>query len=99
MPRRLERRSSMKRRSAPILLSPRVKAIIEPIMIPHTPPKAMPSRNKLLRKNVIIVTFSCDSCIYLLQVHHCLGFTPEAFQPVVFPFFGSKDMDDQITKV
>jgi len=58
----------------------------------------MPSRNILLRKNVIVVTFSV-LLMYSLQVDHRLCFTPEAFQPVVFPFFGPKDVHDDVTKV
>jgi hypothetical protein len=44
----------MARRKASTLLSPREKAMIEPIMTPQMPPSAMPSRNIRLRKNVII---------------------------------------------
>jgi len=41
-----------------ILVSPRVKAMMEPMIIPQMPPSATPSRNMRLRKNVIFVTFS-----------------------------------------
>ncbi len=47
-------RSLMARRKASTLLSPREKAIIEPIMTPQMPPSAMPSRNMRLRKNDIV---------------------------------------------
>jgi hypothetical protein len=42
------------RRKASTLVSPRVKAMIEPIITPQMPPIAMPSRNIRLRKNVNI---------------------------------------------
>jgi hypothetical protein len=35
-----------------------VKAMIEPMTMPQTPPSAIPSRNIRFRKNVIFVTFS-----------------------------------------
>src|SRR2546425_10512490 len=44
----------MTRRTAAKPLSPRVKAMIEPMMMPQSPPRAIPSRNTRLRKNVIV---------------------------------------------
>ncbi len=51
-------RSFISLRKDSTLLSPIIKAMIEPITIPHMPPNAMPSRNMRLRKNVIVATFS-----------------------------------------
>src|SRR6266571_2562360 len=116
----------MTRRTAAKPLSPRVKAMIEPMMMPQSPPRAIPSRNTRLRKNVIVdhlffvnkvIRMRCKTLplrpgkekgrhISLiraggasLQVHHCLRFTPQAFQAVIFSFLRSKDMDDHVAKV
>src|SRR5260370_4355593 len=72
----------MARRKASTLVSPRVKAMIEPIMTPQMPPIAMPSRNIRLRKNVNIDHLFQK--IYLLQVNYCLCFTPHVFEAVKF---------------
>ena len=45
---------SIRFRTDSILLSPRIKVIIDPIMIPPIPPTAIPSRNTWLRIVVII---------------------------------------------
>src|SRR5947209_6501110 len=64
---RTGKRLLMTRRKASTLVSPRVKAMIEPIITPQIPPSAMPSRNIRLRKNVNIDHLFQK--IYLLQVN------------------------------
>src|SRR5579864_4592431 len=85
----------MTRCAASILLSPRVKAIIEPIMIPQMPPIAIPSRNMRLRNNVIVDHLFAK----LLQIYHRFCCTPQAFQPIILSFLWAEDVYDDISKV
>src|SRR5260370_42129788 len=84
-------------RRASMLLSPMLKAMIEPIMTPQMPPIAIPSRNIRLRKNVNIDHLFQK--IYLLQLNYSLCFTPQAFEAGIFSLFFPKKIYKDITKI
>jgi hypothetical protein len=60
------KRFSIRCRTDSILRSPRIKAIIDPIMIPPIPPTAIPSRNMRLRITVIVDHLSSQGIVDLL---------------------------------
>jgi len=63
---RLGRCFSIRCRTDSTLLSPRIKAIIDPIMMPPIPPTAIPSRNMRLRIVVIVDPLSSQDIVDML---------------------------------
>ena len=79
---RLGRCFSIRCRTDSILLSPRIKAIIDPIMIPPIPPTAIPSRNKRLRIVVIVDPLSSQDIVDILLF---LPYSIYAPGEIIFP--------------